>query len=76
MIWGGGKAQTSRQGLGERGEYCVRCKRSLKGKLATLMTDNSLICADDYENCVKYQKLNKDKPDPPQVFQIPPKDLS
>jgi len=42
--------------VGEEDDFCVKCGRSLKDKLCTLIVSTQYVCADDFENCKKLQK--------------------
>ena len=44
---------------GEEDDFCVKCGRPLKDKLCTLLDTIRYVCADDSENCIKFQKLKK-----------------
>ena len=37
--------------IGEADDYCIKCGRSLKGKLCTLIVFTQYVCADDFKNC-------------------------
>jgi len=43
--------------IGEEDDFCVKCGRPLKDKLCTLLDTIRYVCADDSENCIKFQKF-------------------
>lgn len=52
-------AVTGSKYIGEEEDNCIKCGRPLKGKLCTLIDSIRYVCADDFENCLKFQKLKK-----------------
>jgi len=40
--------------IGEEDDFCIKCGRSLKDKLCTLIVSIQYVCFDDFENCIKF----------------------